>query len=217
MDKRIADVGRLTVVPLATFLGAGNVVTVIHDMARVSTSDPASVLRPVAGALVVAFYGLVVLLYLRRGRPTETTRSTGAKLAAGVGSWLPLALPYAWGRSGSATTLLAAMVLLTAGMAWAVVSLRTLGRSFSIVPQARAVVQRGPYTVVRHPLYLGELTAALGVVLRAPSGLGLSLWVALVALQGYRTHHEERVLMRALPDYDRYRQATRWRIIPGIL
>ena len=217
MDKRIADVGRLTVVPLATFLGAGNVVTVIHDMARVSTSDPASVLRPVAGALVVAFYGLVVLLYLRRGRPTETTRSTGAKLAAGVGSWLPLALPYAGGRSGSATTLLAAMVLLTAGMAWAVVSLRTLGRSFSIVPQARAVVQRGPYTVVRHPLYLGELTAALGVVLRAPSGLGLSLWVALVALQGYRTHHEERVLMRALPDYDRYRQATRWRIIPGIL
>ena len=217
MDRHIADVGRLTVVPLATFLAAGNVVTLVHDAAAASPSDPASVLRPIAGALVVAFYGLVVFLYLRRGRPSETTQSTAAKIAAGVGSWLPLALPYAGGRAGSATTLLLAMVLLTVGMAWAVVALRTLGRSFSIVPQARAVVQRGPYAVVRHPLYLGELTAALGVVLRAPSGPACGLWIALVALQGYRTHHEELVLTSALPDYDRYRQLTRWRLIPGIL
>lgn len=217
MGTRMTDAGRLAVVPFATFLAAGNAISCAHDVAAASSSDAASMLRPLAGVLVVAFYVLVVVLYLRRGRAASTTGSSMAKLAAVVASWLPLALPYVGGATPSAGMLLASTVLLTAGMVWAVVALRTLGRSFSIVAQARAVVQRGPYAVVRHPLYLGELVAALGVVLRAPSALGLGLWFALAAMQGFRTHHEELVLSAALPDYDGYRAVTRWRIVPGVL
>ena len=41
-----------------------------------------------------------------------------------------------------------------------------LGKSFSIIPQARRLVREGPYSVVRHPLYLAEEVALLSCLLR---------------------------------------------------
>ena len=41
-----------------------------------------------------------------------------------------------------------------------------LGRSFSIVPQARTLVRTGPYKFVRNPLYLAEEVALLGTLLQ---------------------------------------------------
>ena len=48
-------------------------------------------------------------------------------------------------------------VLLLAGLAWAVWSLRSLGRNLSVIPQARDVADAGPYRWIRHPLYAGEI------------------------------------------------------------
>jgi protein-S-isoprenylcysteine O-methyltransferase Ste14 len=42
----------------------------------------------------------------------------------------------------------------------------SLGRSISILPQARQLVTSGPYAFVRHPLYLGEMTAMLGIAMQ---------------------------------------------------
>ena len=50
-------------------------------------------------------------------------------------------------------------VLLLAGTAWSVWSLRFLGRNVSVLAQARDVVDRGPYRWVRHPLYAGEIVS----------------------------------------------------------
>jgi protein-S-isoprenylcysteine O-methyltransferase Ste14 len=41
-----------------------------------------------------------------------------------------------------------------------------LGRSFSIFPEGRELVTHGPFSVVRHPLYLTEQIAALGTMLQ---------------------------------------------------
>jgi protein-S-isoprenylcysteine O-methyltransferase Ste14 len=38
-----------------------------------------------------------------------------------------------------------------------------LGRSFSVMPEARRLVTNGPYSVIRHPVYLGEAVALAGV------------------------------------------------------
>ena len=51
-----------------------------------------------------------------------------------------------------------------AGLAFSLASVAVLGRCFGILPDVRGLVVRGPYRLVRHPLYLGELTAALGIV-----------------------------------------------------
>ena len=53
------------------------------------------------------------------------------------------------------------------GLVLVVVGKMALGRSFGIVPANRGVVVRGPYTLVRHPIYTGYLITHVGVPGRA--------------------------------------------------
>jgi protein-S-isoprenylcysteine O-methyltransferase Ste14 len=91
-----------------------------------------------------------------------------------------------------------------------------LDRSLSVIPQARELVKRGPYARVRHPLYLGELVATLGLALTLGGPLPLVGWAVLVALQAYRARHEERLLGAVLPGYSEYRSSTAL-LVPGVL
>jgi protein-S-isoprenylcysteine O-methyltransferase Ste14 len=85
---------------------------------------------------------------------------------------------------------------------------RTLGPMWSGVVQVRAqhaLVERGPYRLVRHPIYLAGLLLAAGTFLAHPSlttaslGAGFSVGVLLKA------RLEERALRSALGgDYERY-------------
>jgi protein-S-isoprenylcysteine O-methyltransferase Ste14 len=112
---------------------------------------------------------------------------------------------------------IASDVLLIAGLAFAIGSVAVLGRCFGILPDVRGLVTRGPYRLVRHPLYLGELTAVLGVVLgsREPVWAGLT-WLLCVGLQLVRTGYEERNIRAEFPEYDEYAARTK-RLIPGVL
>ena len=92
---------------------------------------------------------------------------------------------------------------------------QALGRSVSIIPQARSLVQNGPYKFVRHPLYLGELIAILGIVTARFSIYAMSVFCLLVALQIYRAMQEERLLAGTFPEYESY-SLKRARFIPGI-
>jgi protein-S-isoprenylcysteine O-methyltransferase Ste14 len=105
--------------------------------------------------------------------------------------WLLLLFPLR--RMTPALAGASALVALLAG-ATLVVSLLYLGRSFSIVPQARKLVTSGPYAIVRHPLYLAEEMAVLGVFLQYASPL---------------------LLERVFPEYDSYAKRTA-RLLPGI-
>jgi protein-S-isoprenylcysteine O-methyltransferase Ste14 len=106
-------------------------------------------------------------------------------------------------------------LLIVIGTGWAVWSVRFLGRSISVIAQARTVVDRGPYRVVRHPLYVGELVSALGVAIVVGTVWALFAWVALCLLEAYRALREEQVLLRALPGYGSYRARTA-ALLPGV-
>ena len=104
---------------------------------------------------------------------------------------------------------------LLAGHFLCAVTLMQLGRSLSIMPEARRLVTEGLYARIRHPLYLGEAIATLGVLLlyRIPEAFAL---VALqFGVQLWRMYEEEKVLAAAFPEYAEYRRRTA-RLIPGI-
>ncbi|NND14039.1 MAG: isoprenylcysteine carboxylmethyltransferase family protein, partial [Acidimicrobiia bacterium] len=79
------------------------------------------------------------------------------------------------------------------------------------------LVDRGPYGVVRHPIYAGVIVSFTGFSLRAGSWLALGLTLVLVAFFWLKTGREERALQAAYPGYVGYTQRVRWRIIPFLL
>jgi protein-S-isoprenylcysteine O-methyltransferase Ste14 len=106
-------------------------------------------------------------------------------------------------------------VLVAAGTAWAVWSLRSLGRSVAVLAQARVLVDRGPYRWVRHPLYTGEIVSSLGLALLAGRLAALAVWLGFCLLQAYRALREEQLLMAAMPAYRGYRARTA-ALLPGL-
>jgi len=166
--------------------------------------------------LTVAFCALVVTAYLRRGDAGATDRSAAVRLAAASATCLPLVIPaLPTGRPGEGAALLA-FVLIIAGTAWSVWAVRHLSTCLSVVPQARRLVDTGPYRLVRHPLYLGELVAVAGFAVRGGHWLHAVLLLALLALQLYRAGREEGLLAGQVPGYSDYAART-WRIVPGVV
>jgi protein-S-isoprenylcysteine O-methyltransferase Ste14 len=110
--------------------------------------------------------------------------------------------------------LVAGEIATVLGGLWMVVSIVFLGRCFGVLPEARGLVTGGPYGLVRHPLYLGELTAFGGLVLASPSAVNLALAVMFVTGQGMRMLLEERALEREFPAYAGYAAVTP-RLIPS--
>ena len=95
------------------------------------------------------------------------------------------------------------------------VALLRLGRSFSVMAEARYLVTSGPYRFVRHPLYLAEELAVVGVFIQFASVWTALLLALQISFQLRRMHNEEAVLAATFPEYTAY-QARTSRLIPGI-
>jgi protein-S-isoprenylcysteine O-methyltransferase Ste14 len=167
--------------------------------------------------VTVAFLTLVVALFIVRRR---TIRSEHARLVPGlvalVGTFLLNVVAYLpVDNTTSTESLLASSLVVTFGTLFTIWSLATLGRCFGLFPEVRGLVMRGPYRLVRHPVYLGEIISAIGLLLAKPHPLIVLIFVAFVALQFWRTVYEERALSSAFPDeYPAFARRVP-RLIPG--
>jgi protein-S-isoprenylcysteine O-methyltransferase Ste14 len=155
-------------------------------------------------ALLTAQSGLVAWLLVTRSRQAGEA-GWHQKLIAWVSALLPLALRIRIESPvGQVITGLGLLLVL-----WAML---TLGRSFGIAPADRGLVKGGPYRIIRHPMYLGELISLAGAVTGDPSTWNIVLISILSLTLLLRIHWEEQIVI----DYDGYAGSVRWRLIPGI-
>jgi len=168
--------------------------------------------------LTVAFFAFLVGIYAVRSRAIAQDHNPVAVTAAMIGSFVlyGLFLVPGQGRNTDLWVLAVSDMCLACGMIWALYSLTYLGKRFSIVPEARGLVTSGPYQLVRHPIYLGEITAGFGLVLPTLLSLHAVLFAIFLLAQLVRTYFEERVLEATYPQYEAYARRTR-RLIPYIM
>jgi len=210
-------VGRALPLGVFGFIVAIQAELAVDGLVRVAREHPATVvqLHVMNRVLTTIFFALVLTIYLIRGRALATERNPLAVGAAMVGSFILFSLPLVPGRPPSdlPAVLILSNLLLSAGTVLALYGLGYLHRRFSLVPEARGLVRSGPYGVVRHPMYLGELLSATGLILPTLASLHLAIFVIFLGAQLIRMHFEERVLTRIFPEYRAYAQHTS-RLIP---
>ena len=168
-------------------------------------------------ALAIGLYALTVAcLYALRLRPIRRASGAWPSAAALLGGFLMFGLLMLDQRTDlPLAAQAAASILILAGNGSAIYVLAHLGRSFSILPESRKLVTSGPYQVVRHPLYLAEAVATLGVFIEFLSPLALLLFAMQMSMQIIRIHYEENILRQTFPEYEAYSQHS-WRLIPMI-
>ena len=146
----------------------------------------------------------ILISYATRSEPVE--RSTGIKeiLIPLIGAVTPFALlltpPTTW-ICNNELALYAVFSWMTASTSLTVWGIWTLRRSFSITVEVRALVTNGPYRRFRHPIYLGEVLTAGGVLLWRFSLSNLAIYLFFVIIQIMRAKWEEEKLKKYFPDY----------------
>ena len=153
----------------------------------------------------MAFSLLLIYLVVVRTEPVRRTSGIVPRLCGFAGTFLgvgilrlkPLELSLFWQSMAAG--------LVFAGTLGSVIALAKLGKSFAIMPEARALVTSGPYAWARHPLYATELITLIGTAIQFQQPWAGLLAAGVFVLQLARTVFEERVLTDAYPEYAEYR------------
>lgn len=170
----------------------------------------------IADWIYVLQHLMVLGIALTRPTPKMLDYSIASSIAVGVAYIYPYAQviwlrwspgDVAWPEAGLV------LVIIAAGLS--LVSLLILGRRFGVRPALRELVRRGPYQIVRHPMYLSYIIADIGYNLQEWNFVTVILvlfgWASLI----FRIHAEERVLSRD-PGWPAYVASVRYRLLPGV-
>jgi protein-S-isoprenylcysteine O-methyltransferase Ste14 len=159
---------------------------------------------------------LVLGIALTRRSPKIQDRSLSTGIAVFVAYVYPYAqLIYLRWMPGDPAWPAGGLVLVTLAAGLSLASLLTLGRLFGIRPALRGLVTRGPYGLVRHPMYLAYVVGDIGYNLQEWNFgtvlLVMAGWVSLL----YRIHAEEQILSQDAR-WPKYVALVRYRLLPGL-
>jgi len=86
------------------------------------------------------------------------------------------------------------------------------GASTIQVVEGQMVISTGPYRIVRHPMYVGDLVLVVGTPLALGSWWSLLALVVITPALIWRILDEEKLLRSELSDYTKYAQHVRYRL-----
>ncbi len=163
----------------------------------------------------ILFLSLLTILFIIRLEPIKKAKGILPRVLAVAGTF-SMALVTVFPRAdlSFAHTVIACLLSLV-GTGLSVFALAHLGRSFSVMAEARRLVTSGPYRIVRHPLYVFEAVASMGIVLQFFSFNSVVIYLAHCFLQLQRMKNEEAVLEGVFPEYRTYKSKTA-RLIPRV-
>jgi protein-S-isoprenylcysteine O-methyltransferase Ste14 len=199
---------------------------------------PAGTLRFVEGwVFLVLFAGssLAITLYLARKDPGLLERRTQAgplaekehrqkiiQSLASISFASTIVVPaldhrFGWSRP-SIPVVIAGDLLVSLGflIVFVVFKENTFTSSVIEVAAEQRVIETGPYSVVRHPMYVGGLLLVAGLPLALGSLIGLTTFVPFAVIIVWRLLDEERFLVSHLAGYSAYRERIRYRLVPCV-
>ena len=170
----------------------------------------------IADWIYVSGHLLVVWIAFTRRPPEVQDLSFPSSIAVLVAYTYPYAqVVYLRLTPGNPASPELGLVLVMLGACLSFASLLSLGRWFGVWPALRGLERRGPYRLVRHPMYLGYVFADMGYNLYEYNFGTVLLVIAGWASLFYRIRVEERMLSQD-PGWSSYVTLVRYRLLPGL-
>lgn len=88
--------------------------------------------------------------------------------------------------------------------------LTTLGKNFTILPEANSLNVKGIYSISRHPLYLCYIIWFVLQNLICQTLIMACVSIIQIALLLIRARYEEKILEKNFPEYKEYKQSVGW-------
>jgi len=154
------------------------------------------------GLASLYFFGAAIAYLIRKTTQAKDNRPHVVAISI-VTTLLPLSFNFLAFTNQKILSLVSTAGLCS-GLVISTISLFALKTAFSVTPEARYIVTRFPYNIVRHPMYLGEIIAALFLAIATASFIGLSIFLIMVLLQRFRARLEEDLLCKTYPGYRDY-------------
>jgi protein-S-isoprenylcysteine O-methyltransferase Ste14 len=194
-------------------LGARMFICVLFTLLSINVLNAYMQTGHVTGLLLLVSEALVVVLTVIRRRATVVDRSAIAAALTTVSVTGPFLLRVADGSGLVRDELTAAVSAM--GLMLVIAGKMVLGRRFGVVPANRGIVVRGPYAVVRHPIYAGYVITHLAFLVASPTAWNMALILISDCALVIRALREEKVL-KADPAYQQYCERVRWHLVPGV-
>ena len=161
----------------------------------------------------------------RRKRIAPAGESTGQKLfiasgfVANAGVIVISALDhrFGWSQMSPVVSLLGDGVIVLSFFIYYLVFRENSFAASSIQTfEGQKVIATGPYALVRHPKYAGDVLLIMGMPLALGSWWGLAFVMLVIPALGWRILDEEKLLKSDLPGYEEYMQRVRYRLLPFV-
>lgn len=84
------------------------------------------------------------------------------------------------------------------------------------VESEQNVISSGPYSLVRHPMYLGMVIMSLFMPIALGSYISIIPMIFIIPITIIRIKNEEEILLKNLNGYNKYCSKTKYRLIPFV-
>ena len=201
--------GRIGIVAVFTLSASSKLRAIFGHLQKwLSATPDFDIMRLFSNMASLASLVLIISMTIVRLKPLRSAEGIEPRFMALAGTFatvlvvlIPPTIPLSPGFEVFALSLTAIGFSLSAYV------LYWLGRSFSIMAEARRLITAGPYGIVRHPHVVEEIVVLGNLLLHL--SLPAMLFIAMQwTIQLRRMHHEEEVLGQAFPEYAGYAART---------